>query len=191
MKQKFKTRIKALVASFALATGAVSTAKAQEPPEASAAGAALTGMLMPTTPEVAAIRVDKSDRLMELLDNRGDVVKRYKIGLGKNPVGDKIMRGDARTPEGTYFIQSHKPDSAYTLSLRISYPNAQDRAEAQALGVSPGGDIFIHGQPTGTSDQWRHKRGDDWTLGCIAVKNNDIREIYALVKPGTPITIRP
>lgn len=141
--------------------------------------------------KVSKILVDKSDRTLELLDNKGDVLCSYGIALGINPVGDKVKRGDNKTPEGDYTITSHNPKSAFTLSLRISYPNAQDIAEARNLGVSPGGDIYIHGTPTGYSDDWRPVRAKDWTEGCIALKNSDMREVYSAVKDGTPITIRP
>lgn len=140
---------------------------------------------------VAEIIVDKSDRRLELRDNKGDILRSYRIGLGFDPRGDKVRQGDGRTPEGRYIIESRNPQSSYTLSLRISYPNAADRKESRARGVDPGGDIYIHGNPTGKPDSWTHRRGQDWTFGCIAVKSRDIREIYAVVKNGTPITIRP
>ena len=141
--------------------------------------------------KVSKILVDKSDRKMELLDNKGDVLRAYDIALGTSPVGDKVMQGDNKTPEGDYVISAHNPNSAFTLSLRISYPNAQDCAAARKLGVDPGGDIFIHGAPTGYPDDWKPMRVKDWTEGCIALKNGDIREIYAAVKNGTPVTIKP
>lgn len=140
---------------------------------------------------VAEIIVDKSDRRMELLDNQGDILRSYRIGLGFDPRGDKVRQGDGRTPEGRYIIEGRNPQSSYTLSLRISYPDAADKQEARARGVDPGGDIYIHGNPTGKTDSWTHRRGQDWTFGCIAVKNRDIREIYTVVKNGTPITIQP
>ncbi|MGA0226426.1 MAG: L,D-transpeptidase family protein [Paracoccaceae bacterium] len=122
---------------------------------------------------------------MYLFDGK-TVLRSYKIGLGSEPVGDKKVQGDGKTPEGLYYIDRKNPKSRYYLSLGISYPNSADKAEAQALGKSPGGDIFIHGEDTKPNFFKR-----DWTAGCIAVKNREIREIYALVKVGTPILIHP
>ncbi len=136
-------------------------------------------------PAVTAIVVHKADRRMYLLHNN-EVLKTYKIGLGGDPVGDKKYEGDRKTPEGTYFINRLNPRSSYYLSLGISYPNDQDRAEAAALGKKPGGDIFIHGR-----DGKNRGRGKDWTAGCIAVKDGEIEEIYSMVRIGTPIFIKP
>ena len=117
--------------------------------------------------------------------NQGIPVAEYKIDLGFAPEGHKLMEGDGRTPEGTYRIDRRNPNSSFYLSVGIDYPNEQDIARAEELGVSPGGDIFIHGQPTG---KWR--MGDpDWTAGCIAVQNRDIEQIYVSVALGTPVTI--
>ncbi|MCX8509158.1 MAG: L,D-transpeptidase family protein [Rhodobacteraceae bacterium] len=136
-------------------------------------------------PEVTAIVVHKAERQLFLLHGN-EVLKSYQIALGGNPVGDKKVEGDGKTPEGTYFINRRNPRSAYHLSLGISYPNDQDRAEAKALGKPPGGDIFVHGQ-------WPRKKmkGTDWTAGCMAVTDAEIEEIYAMVKVGTPIFIKP
>ena len=135
-------------------------------------------------PEVTGIVVRKAPRQMLLL-HHNSVLKDYKFDLGFAPVGDKKVRGDGKTPEGAYYIDRRNPRSKYHLSLGISYPNAYDVAEAEALGQSPGGDIFIHGQP----NAFRAK-GNDWTWGCIAVKNREMEEIYAMVETGTPIWIK-
>jgi murein L,D-transpeptidase YafK len=111
--------------------------------------------------------------------------------LGTQPVGAKQRQGDGKTPEGKYVINWKNPKSQFHLSLRISYPNAADRARAKKLGVHSGGDIFVHG--VGKTFGWlgaRH-RLTDWTLGCIAVTNEEIEEIYALVRIGTAVEIRP
>ena len=132
--------------------------------------------------------VDKSDRL--LIAYRGDrEIARYTgIRFGDAPEGHKRFEGDERTPEGRYTINGRNPASAYHLSLRISYPNAADRAYAKAQGRSPGGDIFIHGQP----NRWPGPPlTTDWTDGCIALSNPEIEQLWALVPDGTPITIRP
>lgn len=140
-------------------------------------------------PEVTSIVVNKAARKMYLLHNT-EVLRSYEFELGFAPVGDKQIEGDGKTPEGTYIIDRRNPNSEFHLSLGISYPNAQDIAEARAMGKSPGGDIFIHGQPNAFKSR-RGSRGDDWTWGCIAVTNREMEEVYAMVRNGTVITIRP
>jgi murein L,D-transpeptidase YafK len=136
-------------------------------------------------PEVTRVIVLKGERMMYLLHNK-DVLKAYPIGLGFAPTGHKEFEGDGRTPEGDYLIDRRNPNSEFHLSIGISYPNEEDRANAREAGKSPGGDIFIHGRPA----KYR-KGGRDWTAGCIAVTDRQIEEIYAMVKDGTPISIRP
>jgi murein L,D-transpeptidase YafK len=141
-------------------------------------------------PEVTSLVVNKSARKMYLLHHE-HVLREYDVDLGFAPNGTKTKRGDGRTPEGSYLIDRRNPRSRYHLSLGISYPNSQDVAQAKAAGVDPGGDIFIHGQPNLRSELKRAKKTPDWTAGCIAVKNNEIEEIYAMVNQGTLITLRP
>lgn len=141
-------------------------------------------------PEVTSIVVNKSARKLYLLNNE-EILKSYDVDLGFAPAGPKQAEGDGRTPEGTYLINRRNPHSSYHLSLGISYPNAEDRANARALGKRPGGDIFIHGQPNNNKHRRRAARVDDWTAGCIAVKNDEMEEIYAMVNNGTVITLRP
>jgi murein L,D-transpeptidase YafK len=119
------------------------------------------------------------------------VLKIYKIALGGNPKGPKERQGDNKTPEGTYVIDSRNRDSAYHLSLHISYPSEKDRKRARELGVSPGGDIMIHGLKNGFSWMGVLHRESDWTKGCIAVTDEEIEEIAALVPNGTAVEIRP
>ena len=140
-------------------------------------------------PEVTSVVINKTDRRMYLL-HQNQVLKEYRVDLGFAPSGHKQFRGDGRTPEGTYLIDRRNPNSSYHLSIGISYPNTVDTAFAEALGREPGGDIFIHGQPNDTR-QRRRARKRDWTAGCIAVKNDEIEEIYAMVRDGTVITLRP
>lgn len=141
-------------------------------------------------PEVTSVVVNKGARNMYLLHNE-EILEEYRFGLGFAPDGDKKIRGDGKTPEGTYYIDRRNPNSAFHLSLGISYPNAADIAEARALGKEPGGDIFIHGQPNLFADRkTAKKRGEDWTAGCIAVKNKEIEQIFAMVRVGTVITLR-
>lgn len=134
-------------------------------------------------PEVTKIIVFKSARAMHLMHGK-QVLKSYRIDLGFAPVGDKKVEGDGRTPEGLYYINRRNPNSEFHLSLGISYPNARDVAEARKLGKSPGGDIFIHGRGNPVESLIR-----DWTWGCIAVTNDEIEEIYAMVRNGTPVAI--
>ncbi len=135
-------------------------------------------------PPVTAIVVNKGARSMYLLNNE-DILESYKVDLGFAPLGHKSRRGDGRTPEGLYRIDRRNPNSAFHLSIGISYPNAQDIARAKAAGEDPGGDIFIHGQPNLTK-----AKGADWTAGCIAVSNDEIEQIYAMVNVGTVIALR-
>ncbi len=137
------------------------------------------------SPEVTRVVIMKSDRKLYLLHEQ-EVLRSYDIDLGFAPEGHKQVEGDGRTPEGRYFIDRRNPDSAFHLSLGISYPNARDRARAAAMGKSPGGDIFIHGGPRPIDPD-----GPDWTAGCISVSDREIEEIYAMVPLGTIIDILP
>ena len=140
-------------------------------------------------PEVTYIVVNKGAREMFLF-NQDRVLKKYEIDLGFEPIGDKFFEGDGRTPEGNYFIDRRNPDSKFHLSLGISYPNAQDRAEAAALGKPPGGDIFIHGNSNlFRTINKRIKGTEDWTWCCIAVTDRQMETVYAMVRNGTPIQI--
>lgn len=128
--------------------------------------------------------VVKSRRVLGLM--RGtETLKSYRVHLGFTPEGHKTQSGDGRTPEGQYWIDRRNPRSEFYLSLGISYPNANDVARARALGVRPGGDIFIHGGPRAAAQQGRK----DWTAGCIAVNDPEMDEIWSMVPTGTPIRI--
>ena len=140
-------------------------------------------------PPVTSIVVNKGARKMYLLhDTR--ILREYTVQLGFAPIGHKQIEGDGRTPEGSYLINRRNPRSQFHLSLGVSYPNTADRVRAQALGARPGGDIFIHGEPNDPESRKRAARVKDWTAGCIAVTNEEIEEIWAMVQDGTLITLR-
>lgn len=145
----------------------------------------------PPQPEVAdRVVVEKTAR--ELVLFQGDrAIRRYRVALGPNPVGHKEVEGDGRTPEGVYFIDRRNPESRYHLSLHVSYPSPEDCDHAASLGRPPGGDIMVHGLPNDRGYWGPGHVRTDWTAGCIAVTNEEIEEIWALVADGTPIEIRP
>jgi len=149
------------------------------------------------------IVVRKKDRRLELYSDQL-VVRTYRVGLGFSPVADKMKEGDGATPEGEFYVFVKNSKSAYYLSLGISYPNAEDadrglrdnlisRKQHDAIvaaikaKVAPpqytklGGLIYIHGNGAGS----------DWTWGCVALENTDMKELYDAVTVGTPVTIKP
>ena len=133
------------------------------------------------------VLVDKSERLL-IVYYRGNPIRAYRgLQFGDAPFGHKRFQGDERTPEGLYTIDRRNPRSRFHLSLGISYPNRTDMAFAAQYGRSAGGDIFIHGQPTGRPG----RMFGDWTDGCIALTNAEIEELWQIVPDGTPIEIRP
>lgn len=139
-------------------------------------------------PAVDALLVDKSERTLTAFVAGTPVRVIRGIQLGDAPHGHKQFEGDEKTPEGRYTIDWGNPDSAYHLSLHISYPNEADRAFARAQGRSPGGMIMIHGQPNALP---LGRVPGDWTDGCIAVSNAEIEWLWQTVGDGTPIEIVP
>jgi murein L,D-transpeptidase YafK len=127
------------------------------------------------------------------LHKDGAVYRTYRISLGDQPRGHKFQEGDERTPEGNYVLDWRNPNSSFYKSIHVSYPNDLDRTVARSLGVSPGGMIMIHGLPNWLSSPRlaQEYRRSDWTDGCIAVGNEEMDEIWRLVRDGTPITILP
>jgi murein L,D-transpeptidase YafK len=152
--------------------------------------AVASGLAAKAASQVDRIVIEKHKRTLTLM-NGAKILKTYKVALGGQPVGAKDRQGDHKTPEGIYSVDAKNPNSQFYKALHISYPNRADRAHARKLGVSPGGDVEIHG--LGSKWGWlgaKH-RLTDWTDGCIALTNEEIDEIYPLVKVGTPIEIRP
>ena len=152
--------------------------------------------------EQPRIVVQKHDRKLELYSGK-QLLKTYKIALGFNPEPDKEREGDGATPEGEFYVFVKNIKSAYFLSLGLSYPNAEDArrglkgglinaAEYDAIleairskKMPPqytklGGLIYIHG----------HGTAKDWTWGCVALENDDIKELFDVVEVGTPVTIK-
>jgi murein L,D-transpeptidase YafK len=137
-----------------------------------------------------AVLVVKSERQLYLM--KGDkVLATYHVELGGEPKGHKQQEGDERTPEGRYVLDSKNANSKFYKSIHISYPNAQDRENARKRGVSPGGDIMIHGMPNDWGWAWPALQTFSWTNGCIALRNQSMDEVWAAVDAGTPIEIRP
>lgn len=149
------------------------------------------------------IVVEKSKRQLHLYDDNR-LIKTYRIALGSAPIGDKEKQGDRKTPEGEFYICRKNPKSTFYLSLGISYPSIEDadRGLAQKLitrrqhqeitraisrkqtplwNTALGGEIFIHGNGSAT----------DWTWGCIALEDSDIKELFDSIPLKTPITITP
>jgi len=137
-----------------------------------------------------SIVVEKGRRTLTLFQ-AGFPVRMYKIALGKQPVGDKIQRGDGRTPEGVYRIDFKNPQSKYHMALHVSYPDAAHLQRANQLGVSPGGDIMVHGLPPRYADYGSSHSEFDWTEGCIAVTDKEIEEIWRAIPAGAAIQIKP
>lgn len=137
-----------------------------------------------------SIVVEKSTHRMSLFKD-GQLLRTYRVALGRGGPEPKAREGDARTPEGTYFIDRRNPRSCCHLALHISYPNAADVAAARARGVSAGSDIEIHGLRRGLGRLGRFHRVMDWTHGCIAVTDSEMEEIWRAVPDGTPIIIKP
>jgi murein L,D-transpeptidase YafK len=151
---------------------------------------AASAEVLPPKAHADRVIVLKSQRVLMLMDH-GKVLKTYKVSLGGTPVGPKTQQGDHKTPEGTYVLDRRNAKSRFYRSIHISYPDQKDRANAAKLGVSPGGDVFVHGLPNGFGWLSASHREMDWTDGCIAVTNEEMDEIWRAVPDGTPIEIKP
>ena len=116
-------------------------------------------------------------------------IKTYKVALGRGAGDAKQHQGDHETPEGHYVIDSRNPNSRFHLALHVSYPNAEDRARAKALGQPTGGAIMIHGVESKFRWMGGLQHDIDWTDCCIAVTDKEMDEIWKIVPVGTPIKI--
>jgi murein L,D-transpeptidase YafK len=148
------------------------------------------------------IIIIKSRRVLKLY-SRDEVVRRYRIGLGLSPIEDKVRQGDRRTPEGDFYICLKNPGSQFYRSLGLSYPNREhadrgfrdglitrgqydqivraiERKRLPLQNTRLGGEIFIHGSGSAS----------DWTWGCIALDNKDMKELFDAVPIGTSVTVR-
>ncbi len=144
---------------------------------------------LPTESPIDKILVEKGKRELHAMSN-GEIIKTYTISLGFNPTGHKEFEGDGKTPEGIYTINNKNPNSGYHLNLGVSYPNDADRKHAEELGKPPGGDIKIHGLHNKMGLIGRLHRFTDWTHGCIALTNFEVKELFDYVPIGTVIEIR-
>jgi murein L,D-transpeptidase YafK len=169
-----------LGAALAVSLGAATTARASS----------IEDGYRPAAPRANLILVVKSEHRLYLLRD-GDVVRSYPVKLGLNPVGPKRHEMDFRTPEGRYMIDGRNRNSRYFRALHVSYPNADDRREAAALRVRPGGDIMIHGLPNAPQKPLSYYQSQDWTNGCISLSNEDMLEVWSLVPSRVPVEIRP
>lgn len=145
---------------------------------------------LPAETQIDRLVVYKSKRQLLAYSN-GQLLKTFKISLGRQPIGDKEFEGDKKTPEGLYFINDKNPNSGYHKNLGISYPDKDDIEYSKRLGKPTGGDVKIHGLRNNTGVISKFQRWYDWTLGCIAVTDEEIDELYSAVKIGTQIDIKP
>jgi len=191
----------ALMASISLISAPQFLAETAPPYEAKE-GSSGNGEQLLTSVDHPRLVVRKHDRKLELYSDK-KLLKIYRIALGFNPEPDKEREGDGATPEGEFYVFVKNNRSAYYLSLGLSYPNGEDArrglkdglinvteydAILKAIGSKKmppqytklGGLIYIHG----------HGTAKDWTWGCVALENEDIKELFDIVEVGTPVTIR-
>ncbi len=136
------------------------------------------------------VLVRKSERKLYLY-REGRVLREFDISLGLSPEGPKEREGDFRTPEGLYYLDLRNPDSSFFLSIRISYPNKSDIQRARSAGYQPGSFIMVHGLPNDLNRPVSFYESEDWTDGCIALRNDDMVEFWFLTEQDTPIEILP
>lgn len=141
---------------------------------------------------VVKLLVEKGKRKMSLFYG-DELQKTYEVRLGFTPKGKKEKRNDGKTPEGVYSVQYKNAKSQFYKSFAVSYPNQDDLSNARKKGFDTGGDIMIHGLPNNSTlgQKFDHWRGKDWTAGCIAVKNEEMDELWRVVDQGAIIVINP
>lgn len=144
----------------------------------------------PDFPIADMVVVEKENRKLHLMRG-GKPFRTFDIALGMYPVGDKLREGDQKTPEGMYWLDMRNSDSDFFLSIHVSYPSATDRREARSLGLNPGGQIMIHGQPNSPTYSEAYYAKEDWTNGCIALSNSDMIDIWLMTPNRVQIEIRP
>ena len=181
-----------ILSAFAAAIAAASLAQAGPSEEACLAGGGLWFGEVGCEAEerrIDRVLVDKSERTLWAYE-AGLPVRAFRVALGGAPVGPKERQGDEKTPEGVYPVIAHKPDSMFHRALRLGYPTPEQAAAAQAAGIDPGGDIMIHGLPNGQGNVGKAHLLSDWTLGCIALTDDEIDWLYRFTADGTPVEIR-
>lgn len=144
---------------------------------------------------IVYIIVDKSDYELNVYDDEGWYAT-YPVVFGNKDLGDKLMEGDKKTPEGTFKIISKRPHSKWHKMLMLDYPTReswQKFNERKSKGVIPktakiGGGIAIHG--TWPNDNIVVDGYTNWTQGCISLKNEDLDELEAYLPIGTKVVIR-
>jgi murein L,D-transpeptidase YafK len=151
---------------------------------------ALYSSQLPDSITIDSIAVHKANREM-LVFSKNRLVKIYRIHLGRNAVGPKQVSGDYKTPEGLYYITHRNSQSLFHKSLGVSYPNEKDLARAKRIGKSAGGGIVIHGLPNRDAHVGHDRYQNDWTWGCIGLRNEEIDELFMRVKLRAPIMITP
>jgi len=168
---------------FVLALGLLAATQAAATDRAPAQAAA-------EVTRASLVVIEKTRRTLTLYGGGRKLVS-FQVALGKEPTGAKRCRGDNRTPEGLYYVSGRKENSDFHRALRLSYPSPQDVDRARAAGCDPGGDIMIHGLKPDWAALGKWHRRDDWTKGCIAVTNEEIERIWAMVPDGIAVEIRP
>lgn len=142
------------------------------------------------SPQADRVVIEKAKRTLTVYAG-GKRLARFYVALGKQPVGRKLCKGDNRTPEGLYYVSGRKEKSDFHRALRISYPSEVDLDRAREAGCEPGGDIMIHGLKEDWGIANKLHRRTDWTRGCVAVTNEEIEELWALLPDGVVVEIRP
>src|SRR5947208_13731780 len=145
---------------------------------------------LPSGTMIDRVVVEKAARKLSIFRD-GRRLKSYRVALGRSPIGPKEKEGDLKTPEGIYKIDSRNAQSSFHLALHISYPSDEDNKHAAARGVSAGFDIMIHGIQNRRGWIGAFHRWKDWTAGCIALRDEEIEELWRVTPDGTTVEIRP